>query len=166
MTKNSLSQRKRGFTFVELIMSVSIIGILAGITIPLMKVYRMKAEYHNLQTTLRYLMDGEDIYFLETRTFYPKNWWTTVNIDVGEEKAIRELNYTFPSGHKHRFVIRGSNWSWGGTKYNSFKITVYADFDRDGNGLDDRYIAETILINGVPKESGGVTYNRRFLQLW
>jgi len=165
MTRASFKWRKQGFTLIELLVSVSIIGILIGIAVPIANVYREKAEYSNVVATLRYLMDGEETYLLENDTFYPEGFGM-VSVGRGEEKAIPELNYIFPAGHKHSYSILGFNLEWGGGKINISYIYVYADFDRDGNGRNDLYIAMTYLKDGEPMEVGGVPYYRTIQQFW
>jgi prepilin-type N-terminal cleavage/methylation domain-containing protein len=100
MKQASLAWGNQGFTLVELLVTVSIIGILLGIAVPIANVYRAKAEYSSVLATLRYLMDGEETYLLENDAFYPEGFGV-VSVGRGEEKAIPELKYTFPAGHKH-----------------------------------------------------------------
>ena len=94
-----------GFTLIELMTSIAIIGILAAISIPNYLSYRQKAEFAALQHTLQFLMDAQDIYFVENNTFYPDNG--RININPGRARSMPELNFTFGPNHKHRFIIRG-----------------------------------------------------------
>jgi prepilin-type N-terminal cleavage/methylation domain-containing protein len=148
MTQDVLKTKKDGFTLVELLITIAIIGVLAGIAIPTTKAYQIKAEYAALQTTLRFLMDSQDIYFVENDIFYPGKG--SINIRKGQEKAIPELNYTFPSGHRHRYIIYGSNIKRRYQQINMYYIEVRADFDFNGNGRNDRLRFITLFINGSP----------------
>ena len=164
--KRLFSEKKNsGFTLLELMVALCIIGILTGISIPLATAYKLKADYANLELTLRYLMDGEETYFIENGSFYPENYGI-VTIDRGEQRALPELKYTFPEGHKHRYRILGFNRNLLGYQYNILYIYVYADFDLDGNGRDDLYIAQTYLTNNKPREINGLVYYRSIQQLW
>lgn len=165
MTQSSSPKGRSGFTLLELLVTVSLVGILIGIAVPIANVYRLKAEYSRLQTTIRYLMDGEESYFLENDTFYPQGFGV-VRVRQGEEKAIPELNYIFPSGHKHAFYVYALNLAWGSVKYNYTYIYVYADFDRDRNGRNDLYMCMTYLRDNEPLETLGERYYRLTQQLW
>ena len=152
MTTHSLKPQ-HGFTLIELMITLAIIGILTGIAVPLANSYRMKAEYAALKTTLRYLMDGQETYFIEHNSFYPEGFGF-MTIEQGQERDIPELAYTFPAGHKHRYLIRTFNFQWGTWKLNYYWIYAYADFDRNGNGQDDLYIAMTFFLDNDPLTAG------------
>lgn len=166
MNRENVTRGNNGFTLVELLVVIGIIGVLASISVPLAKAYRIKAEYSNLKSTLRYLMDGMETFYIENDTFYPTSIWGMVRVDRGVERDIPELKYTFPAGHKHRFDIYALNLNWGGMKLNYSYIYVYADFDRDNNGRDDVYLLTMYLRNSTPVEIGGVSYYRNVRQLW
>lgn len=163
MREKAFEPRKYGFTLIELLVTITLIGVLTGIAVPLANSYRMKAEYTSLQTTLRYLLDGQEVYFIENGSFYPGGF-RAVRVSKGEEKAIPELNYTFPAGHKHTYYIRALNLKFGGSRLNYSWIYVYADFDRDRNGRNDLYIAMTYLIDNNPITIRGKKYYRLIQQ--
>ena len=73
--------KSEGFTLVELVIVIAILGILAAISIPNFKSSTEKAELASMLTTLKYLMDGEDFYFLKNDTFFK------VNIPSGDGKG-------------------------------------------------------------------------------
>ena len=136
-----------GFTLIELMISIAVIGILAAISIPNYLSFRQKAEFAALQQTLQFLMDAQDIYFVENNTFYPENG--TININPGRARSMAELNYTLGSDHKHRFKIRGRNRTDGrGRQINSYWIEVRSNFDFDGNGRKDRIRYTTLFLDG------------------
>jgi len=84
--KAVLFSRQKGFTLVELLVVMIMLGILAGISIPNFLSYKDKAEYAAVRTTLKHLMDGEDFYLFEKSSFYPGSG--SVNISEGTAKDI------------------------------------------------------------------------------
>ena len=139
----------KGFTLVEIMVSLAILGILAAISIPNYKLYKDKAECASMLTTLKYLMDGEDFYFLENGAFF------AVNIPKGTAMGIPELAYSFPEGHKNRYRINVVN----NKRRNRYIIKAFCDFDSNGNGKNDRFTATTDV------QRGEVRKNREIVQL-
>ena len=153
-----------GFTLVELMVTLAIIGVLATIAVPTANSYRMAAEYASITTTLRYLMDGQETYFIENDSFYPEGLEPNT-VPRGRQVDIPELKYIFPAGHKHTYYFRSLNFQDDTWKYNYYWIFVYADFDRDGNGLNDTYVAQTRFINNEPIISGRTKHYRLIYQI-
>ena len=135
-----------GFTLMEVLIVAGIIGILGATAILSTSAYRLKAEYSAIQTTLRFIMDAEEIYYLDNDEFYPQDG--TIEIPQGTRMGIPEINYTFPSGHKHRYLIYGLNRTVGGSTENHSYITIYSDFDFNYNGTNDMFVAVTEIQNG------------------
>ena len=168
MISTPITHSKSGFTLIELLISISILGILAGIAAPIMKTFVLKTQYSNFKTTLHQLMNGQETYFLEKGVFYPDTARRgTVRINSGQEIDIPKLGYKFPAGHKHRYDIQCINRiDRRGNKTNYYTITVYADFDYNGNGINDYYIITTYFLNEAPYIRRGVEYYRYFRQVW
>jgi len=101
-------------------------------------------------TTLKYLMDGEDFYFLENGAFF------AVNIPSGTAKDVPELAYSFSDGHKNRYRIRVRN----NRRRNRYIITVYCDFDSNGDGRDDRFKATTDIRRGEVRKNREIVQTR------
>lgn len=160
-SKTSINS-SRGFTLVEVMIVIAIIGILAAIAAPIMSTFVKKAEYHSLMLTLDQIMDGQDTYYILNDSFYPApSGGITVN--SGQEKDIQELGFNFPSGHKHRYIIRAYVFP---PVWNIYVITVDADDDYNGDGRNDRYQILSYFRNGEPLTSGSITYHRYFQQIW
>ena len=151
-----------GFTLVELMVTLTIIGVLASIAVPLASSYRMAAEYASIATTLRYLMDGQETYFIENDSFYPEGL-EPITVYQGREMDIPELKYIFSAGHKYTYIFRSLNYQDDTWKHNYYWIYVYVDFDRNGDGQNDTYVAQTHFINNEPSIGGG-TLNYRLIQ--
>ncbi|MBT3258718.1 MAG: prepilin-type N-terminal cleavage/methylation domain-containing protein [Deltaproteobacteria bacterium] len=140
LTKNTTS---KGFTLVEIMISLAILGILAAISIPNYRLWKDKAECASMLTTLKYLMDGEDFHILENGTFF------AVNIPKGTAMDVPELAYSFPESNKNRYRINVIN----NARRNRYRITVFCGFDSDGDGRDDRFIATTNIVNGQVRKN-------------
>jgi prepilin-type N-terminal cleavage/methylation domain-containing protein len=136
---------KRGFTIIEVITTLAVVGVLAAISVPNMKAYLLKTEYTALDTVMKFLMRAEEIYYAEEEEFFPRQG--TVNIPKGVKVSIPELSYTFPEGHKHRYVIYGINLDFGPYKIRYYQLLIYSDFDFNGNGQNDLFIAITYMLN-------------------
>ena len=152
--QNVFQRTTRGFTLVELMVALAILGILAGISVVNAARFRAKAEYAAIQTTLRSLMDGEDLYFVENDKFFPQTG--RINIPSGVQRNIPELAYNFPSGHKHRYIIQGRNTA----RLNRYIITVRSDLDIDGNGRKDQFVARTVIRRGKVAINRAIVWTR------
>jgi prepilin-type N-terminal cleavage/methylation domain-containing protein len=146
LTKKTTS---KGFTLVEIMISLAILGILAAISIPNYRLYKDKAEKASMLTTLKYLMDGQDYYFLENGAFF------RVNIPKETAIEIPELAYSFLESNRNRYRITVTN----NRNRNRYVIRAFCDFDSNGNGRDDRFTATTDI------RRGEVRKNREIVQL-
>ncbi len=147
LTKKTAS---KGFTLVEIMISLAILGILAAISIPNYRLFKAKAECASMLITLKYLMDGEDFYLLENGTFYPGSG--TLTIPRGKAVDIPELAYSFPDGHKNKYRISGVAARPPHNRQR-YKIRVDCDFDSNGNGTDDKFIAVTQIVGGEVRKN-------------
>jgi prepilin-type N-terminal cleavage/methylation domain-containing protein len=136
LTKKATS---KGFTLVEIMISLAILGILAAISIPNYRLYKDKAECASMLTTLKYLMDGEDFYLLDNGGFIPAR----------TAMEVPELAYSFSAGNRNRYRINVVN----NARRNRYRITVFCDFDSDGDGRDDRFTATTNIVNGEVRKN-------------
>ena len=155
MIGSAKKNSSKGFTLVEIVISIAILGILAAISIPNLRMYKGKAECASMLSTLKYLMDGEDFHFLENGSFHPQSG--TLNIPKETAVEIPELAYNFSEGHQNRYRIRANSNRWR----DYYQITAFCDFDSNGNGKKDRFKATT----DIRKRTGVVKKNREIVQL-
>ena len=64
------SHRQRGFTLIELMIVVAIIGILAAIAIPQFSSYRQRAYDASALSSLRVFMTAEETFFIDNNSRY------------------------------------------------------------------------------------------------
>jgi len=77
MNKMMKIKSEKGFTLIELMIVVAIIGILAAIAIPQFSSYRARAYNAAAESDLRNIMTGEEGYYVDNDTY------TTVPVATG-----------------------------------------------------------------------------------
>ena len=154
-----------GFTLVEVVIVIGIIGILAAIAAPIMSTFTKKAEYRSFMATLDQLLDAEDSYYIVNDTFYPEDYGI-ITRNSGQELDIPDLGINFKTNQKHRYRILSFNRTIGTMRYNICYTYIWADEDYDGNGRSDYYLIMSYFRNGEPLRSGSISYDRYFRQIY
>ncbi|MBF0118221.1 MAG: prepilin-type N-terminal cleavage/methylation domain-containing protein [Desulfobacterales bacterium] len=112
--RNALSLKNRkGFTLIELMIVVAIIGILAAIAIPNFRNYQLKAKRSEAPTNLKAIKVSEESYRAESGTY----------------KSCAATPATAPQATKSAFTGGGANdfqaigWSPSGNVYGQYTAT-------------------------------------------
>ena len=126
--------RQKGFTIIELVVVVGIVGILAATAFPVYRTWLQRAYGSEATITARRILEGQIGYFLENNHFFPGAGYPGVNpIDIyldtppNDPKILdiyNALNILIPAGHKLEYHLQ----SYNATGDESFTVVVSADF--------------------------------------
>ena len=125
-----------GFTLLELMVVLAIVGILAASAVPLYATYRQRAYGSEAKITMKQLIDGQILYFLEHNKFFPEDK-TEIHIydnDPPGKAEIQEvadaLKITIPVGHKLDYDIYTNNAD--GNEWCQIQVSASFPLFRDG----------------------------------
>jgi prepilin-type N-terminal cleavage/methylation domain-containing protein len=142
-------RRHAGFTLVELMVVIAIVGTLTATALPTYRTYRMRAVGSEASLMMRKLLDAQIIYYLENNRFFPENDTPVIIFkDDAPTKAEfgqieNALKIVIPVGHELYYDIR----AFPASADESCTIVISADFPIYSDGSSQ-------LIGSVTK--GGV----------
>lgn len=102
-------KNQKGFSLVELMLAVGIIGLLAAVAIPTIKGHQNKAKQTEARIALASLYKAQQIFYAETKTFY----MNLVAVGYAPEGV---LNYRVGFGTDHSAIIEPEDYSIGNMK--------------------------------------------------
>ena len=101
--------KARGFTLIELMTVVAIIGILASIAIPRYNDYLVRASRKAAQAALLEIASRERQYFLDARRFFDSSQFAAIGYAVPDDVSRHyevSVETTAPAGEPPRFLAR------------------------------------------------------------
>jgi prepilin-type N-terminal cleavage/methylation domain-containing protein len=94
-----MKSRRRAFTLIELLIVITVLGLLAAIAIPRFNHMKQRANVATMQTALKNLGQAEETYFAEHGVY---------------TAALDSLNFT-PSADMTLTVLEATNTGWSAT---------------------------------------------------
>jgi len=114
-------RRHAGFTLIELMVVIAILGIMSATAIPLYHTYQQRAYGSEAAVMVKRILDGQIMYFLEHDKFFPEDG-SSISIyddDPPNKQEILDiknaLNILIPVGHFLDYQIQtfpatGDGW--------------------------------------------------------
>lgn len=106
-------KKQAGFTLVELMVVIAIMGILAATSVGFVAKYRQRTVGSEATVMMKQLLEAEIIYFLAHEDFFPK--WGDDEIWVyhdggdpsplDQQRALNALKVSMPTGHLLDFHV-------------------------------------------------------------
>ena len=138
-------KHQQGFTLIEIMVSLAIVGILAATSVPLYRTFQQRAYGSEATILMKSLLEGQIIYYLENDKFYPAvgNTVSVFKNDAPDSEGVQQikaaLKIQVPVGHYMDFRILNDGdrcYVYIDADFALFKngqTYLYAVLDKDGN---------------------------------
>lgn len=107
-------QRESGFTLLELMVVIAIVGILAVTALPAYQTWQQRAHGSEANIMMKQIMDGQIMYYLENDNFFPGVGSTLIipsrdPLTAQEQQWVDDirnaLKVAIPAGHRLEYTI-------------------------------------------------------------
>jgi prepilin-type N-terminal cleavage/methylation domain-containing protein len=104
--------RQKGFTFIELIIVVTILGVLATTAVPLYRTFQQRTYGREAVVLSKQILEAQVMYYLEHNHFWPEDgeaidiYHNSSPTDPQIIKVRDALNIPIPVGHYLNFQFR------------------------------------------------------------
>ena len=153
-----LSSSKKGFTLIELVITIAIVAILATVALPLTSITVQRSKEQELQASLRQIRDAIDAYKQAVddkriikaadESGYPKSLETLAEGVVDAKSANKEMIYflrRIPRDPLSKNSNATASETWGKRSYKSAP-----DDPQEGEDVFDVYsLSSGIGLNGI-----------------
>ena len=96
---------KKGFTLIELIVVVVIVGILSGVALPQYQKFVLKSRYHSIMPLVDSIYQGQQLYFLEHGEYAPSVADLNINISMSGSRVSEGLRCYVELSNKYTFCL-------------------------------------------------------------
>jgi len=126
--------RKSGFTLIELMVTIALVGILMATAVPVYHTWLQRAYGEEAKAMVNQILSGEILYYLEHNSFYPAGagdiYIEGDNVSAATQQAILDAIKVFiPAGHPLSYQFNSYE------DPDTFTITISADFALFRNGI-------------------------------
>jgi len=142
----NLSKKEKGFTLIELMIVVAIIGILAAIAIPQFSSYRIKAFNSAAQADLRNIMTAQEGAYADTQAY------VAIGTLVGSNTAATNTITNLPGAKLSKGVTAIETSAPTATNYSVETKHVQGDKKYIGTaagGITDTPVAAGLNVSGA-----------------
>jgi type IV pilus assembly protein PilA len=129
-------RRQTGFTLVELMVVIVIVGILGASAVPVFQTYRQRSYGSEASVTMKNLLEGEILFYLEKDSFFPDEGQTIFIPAEGPYTSETNQNIQDIADALKINISVGHNLDYRLTNYgDNLYVIISADFPlfKDGS---------------------------------